>query len=86
MCGPRLAHKIEKMMFEYNRPVGIVNTIGDFMGDTVSEMKMLASDADSVMFRREQNRNDNDEQHKKFVKIYGNELKQCLAFHELSKV
>ena len=53
LCGPRLAHKIEKYLFSYNRSVGLIDNRGSIVEKTASEMKMLASDADSEIFRRE---------------------------------
>ena len=59
LCGPRLAAKIEKMLHNYNRSVGLVDDNGNIVERTASEMKMLASDASSTLFAREQNKNSN---------------------------
>ena len=75
LCGPKLVHKIEKMLFEYNLQAGLIGRDGQRLDNTASEMKLLGSDADSVAFNRANNRNDNNEQHKKFIQMYGNEVK-----------
>ena len=85
LCGPRLAAKIEKMLASYNQGVGLVDDNGGAAEGTASEIGMLASDASSALFQREQNRNDNKDQHRKFVQAYGDGVKQELAFYQLAK-
>ena len=48
-------------------------------------MRVLESDASSRLFQREQNRNDNKDQNKKFVQIYGDDVKNGAAFYQLAK-
>ena len=59
LCGQRLAQKIEKMLVEFNQKVGLVDDNGNTIERTESEKNLLASEASSTVFRREQNRNDN---------------------------
>ena len=53
LCGPRLAQKIEKMLLDYNKSVGLADDNGNIVERTASEMKLLASDASSTLFQRE---------------------------------
>ena len=69
------------MLHEYTTKVGLVDNNGNAVEKTESEMNLLASEASSTVFRREQNRNDNKDQNRKFVKIYGDEVKNCMAFY-----
>ena len=73
------------MLLNYNMSVGLADDNGNIVERTASEMKILASDASSTLFQREQNRNDNKDQNKKFVQIYGDEVKHCIAFYQLAK-
>ena len=59
LCGPRLAHKIEKMLFEYKKNVGLADDMGNIIDKTTTEMKMIATGADSTAFMQAQNKNDN---------------------------
>ena len=47
------------MLHEYTTKVGLVDNNGNAVEKTESEMNLLASEASSTVFRREQNRNDN---------------------------
>ena len=73
------------MLLNYNMSVGLADAQGNIVERTASEMKVLESDASSRLFIREQNRNDNKDPNKKFVQIYGDEVKNGCAFYQLAK-
>ena len=50
MCGPKLAKKLEQFLLEFNQQAGVVNERGERVDQTAEEMRILQSDADSILF------------------------------------